>query len=93
MLFTKKQLEAEKLPPTQGALHQAIARAHYKAMVWDQDHVPNQQMPPATEYGWEAEGDQLVPVTPRDPPAPGTITQLIPVHVTLFLSISKFELL
>ena len=93
MLFTKKQLEAEKLPHTQGALHQAIARTHYKAMVWDQDHVPNPQMPPATEYGWEAEGDQLVPVTTRDPPAPGTITQLIPVHVTLFLSISKFELL
>ena len=32
-LFTKKQLEAEKLPPTQGA----IARAHYQAMVWYQD--------------------------------------------------------
>ena len=76
-LFTKKQLEAEKLPPTQGALHQAIARAHYQAMVWYQDYVPNPQMPPATEYGWEAEGDQLVPVTTRDPPAPATITQLI----------------
>ena len=76
-LFTKKQLEAEKLPPTQGALHQAIARAHYQAMVWCQDHVPNPQMPPATEYGWEAEGDQLLPVTTRDPPAPATITQLI----------------
>ena len=40
---------AEKLPPTQGALHQANARAHYQAMVWDQDHVPNPQMPPATD--------------------------------------------
>jgi len=33
MLFTKKQLQAEKLPPTRGALHKAIARAHYQAMV------------------------------------------------------------
>ena len=74
-LFTKKQLEAEKLPPTKGALHQAIARAHYQAMVWYQDYVPNPQMPPATEYGWEAEGDQLVPVTTRDPPAPATRSQ------------------
>ena len=33
-LFTKKQLEAQKLPPTRGALHEAIARAHFQAMVW-----------------------------------------------------------
>ena len=95
-LFTEKQLEAKRLPPTQGALHQEIARAHYPAMVWHQDQVPNPEMPPATEYGWEAEGDQLVPVTTWDPPAPVTITQLwlkeIPVHVTLFLSISELEL-
>ncbi len=32
-LFTKKQLEAQKLPPTRGALHEAISRAHYQAMV------------------------------------------------------------
>ena len=52
-LFTKKQLEAEKLPPTQGALHQAIGRTHYQAMVWDQDHVPDPQMPPALrEINW-----------------------------------------
>ena len=36
-LFTKKQLEAQKLPPTRGALHEAIAWAHYQAMVWHQD--------------------------------------------------------
>jgi len=27
-LFIKKQLVAQKLPPTRGALHEAIARAH-----------------------------------------------------------------
>ena len=56
---------------------QAIARAHYQAMVWDADHIPNPQMPPATDYGWEADEDHMVPVTTEDPPAPGTITQLI----------------
>lgn len=75
-LFTKKQLEGQKLPPTRGALHQAIARAHFQAMVWDQDHVPYQQLPSPTEYGWEVDGSRLVPVTTRDPPAPATITQL-----------------
>jgi len=38
-LFTKKQLEAQKLPPTQGALQEAIARAHYQARVWYQDDI------------------------------------------------------
>ena len=38
-LFTKKQLEAHKLPPTRGALHEAIARAHYQALVWYQDDI------------------------------------------------------
>ena len=28
-LFTKKQLESQKLPPTRGALHEAIARSRY----------------------------------------------------------------
>ena len=32
-LFTNKQLETQKLPPTRAALHEAIARAHFQAMV------------------------------------------------------------
>jgi len=55
-LFTKKQLEAQKLPPTRGALHEAIAQAHYQAMVWRQDNIPHPQLPPATTYGWKGEG-------------------------------------
>ena len=58
-LFTKKQLEAQKLPPTQGALHKTIARAHYQAMVWHQDNIPHPQLPPATTYGWKEEGDRI----------------------------------
>ena len=76
-LFTKKQLEAQKLPPTRGALHEAIARAHFQAMVWYQDQVPRPQVPPATEYGWTTEGDRLVPITTKDPLAPASITQLV----------------
>ena len=76
-LFTKKQLEAQKLPPTRGALHEAIARARSQAMVWHKAHVPDSQLPQPTEYGWRAEGDQLVPITTMDPTAPETITHLI----------------
>jgi len=71
------QLEAQKLPLTQGALHEAISRAHYQAMVWYQDDIPHLQLPPPTNYGWKEEGDGLVPVPTRDPPAPATVTHLI----------------
>ena len=81
-LFTKKQLEAQKLPPTRGALHQAIARSHYQAMVWHKAHVPDPQLPQPTEHGWRAEGDHLVPITTKDPPAPAAITHLIKCNCT-----------
>jgi len=76
-LFTKKQLEAQKLPPTRGALHEAISRAHHQAVVWYQDDIPHPQLPPATNYGWKEDGGGLVPVPTRDPPAPTTVTHLI----------------
>lgn len=76
-LFTKKQLEGQKLPPTPGALHEAIARAHFQAMVWYQDQVPNPQLPPPTDYGWNTDGDCLLPITTKVPPAPESITHLV----------------
>ena len=65
---------------TRGALRKAIARAHYQAIVWRQDNILRPQLlPPATTYGWKEEGDRLVPVPTRDPPAPATVTYLINV--------------
>lgn len=55
-LFSRKQLEAQKLPPTKGVLHEAVCRAQFQAMVWHQAHVPNPKLPSATDYGWRAEG-------------------------------------
>ena len=52
-LFSKKQLEAQKLPSTRGALHEAIVRAHYQATMWYQDDMPHPQLPLATSYGWK----------------------------------------
>ena len=76
-LFTKKQLEAQKLPPTRGALKEVIARAHYQAIVWYQDFIPNPQLPPATNHGWRADGDVLVPITSSDPPAPAAVIHMV----------------
>ena len=45
-LFRKKQAQSEGLPPTQAALHETILRAHYQLIVWNNDRVPNPQVPP-----------------------------------------------
>ena len=36
-LFSKKQLQSSKLPPTRDALRQAIFRAHCQSLVWNSD--------------------------------------------------------
>ncbi|KAK2154993.1 hypothetical protein LSH36_251g00013 [Paralvinella palmiformis] len=52
-LFTKKQLEAEICHRHEEIFPEAIARAHYQAMVWHQDHVSQHRLPPATGYVWK----------------------------------------
>ena len=44
-LFKKKQAQSERLPPTQCASREAILRAHYRTMVWNNDKVPNPNIP------------------------------------------------
>ena len=51
-LFLKKQAQSEKLPPTQAALKEAILRAHYQTMVWNNDKVPNPELSSPETYGW-----------------------------------------
>ena len=53
LLFRRKQAESERLPPTQAALQEAIMRAHYQAMVWANDKVPNPDLPSPENYGWK----------------------------------------
>ncbi|MES9884199.1 MAG: hypothetical protein ABW185_25415 [Sedimenticola sp.] len=76
-LFTKKQSEGQKLPPTKAALYQSILRAHYQSMIWAHDDIPNPQLPPATQYGWTEEDGACVPVPTTLPPAPDGIVELV----------------
>ena len=50
-LFRKKQAQSEKLPPTQAALKEAILRAHYQTMVWNNGKVLNPELPSTETYG------------------------------------------
>lgn len=54
--FKKKQAEAEKLPPTSGALLEAILHTHYQLWVWNQDQIANPRLPSPEGYGWKFEG-------------------------------------
>ena len=76
-LFKKNQAESERLPPSQAALHQAILRAHYQLLVWNNDHVANPVLPSPEGYGWQDEDGKWVPVMTNLPPAPEEIIQLV----------------
>lgn len=55
LLFRKKQAESERLPPTQSTLKEAILRAHYQTMIWNNDIIPNPELPSPETYGWTME--------------------------------------
>ena len=76
-LFRKKQAQSERLPPTQGALRPAVLRAHYQAMVWNNDVVADPDMPSPENYGWEKNDNRWLPVITKLPPAPEAIIQLV----------------
>ena len=76
-LFKNNQAESERLPPTQAALHQAILKAHYQLLVWNNDHVANPVLPSPEGYGWQDEDGKWVPVMTNLPPAPEATIQLV----------------
>ena len=54
-LFSKRQADGENLPPTQESLKQVIYRAHFQALIWQNDIVPNPDIPSPENYGWKLE--------------------------------------
>jgi hypothetical protein len=76
-LFKRKKAQSEKLPPTQGAVHEAILRSHYQAMVWNNDRISNPTLPSPENYGWKQESNQWIPVMTKVPPAPEAVFPLV----------------
>jgi hypothetical protein len=60
-MFSKKQLEGQKLPRTQAERNQVFLRAHYQSAVWRQANIPKPTLPSQSECGWIAEEDQYTP--------------------------------
>jgi len=76
-MFTKKQAQSERLPPTRDALHQAILRAHYQVLIWNNDTISNPEIPSPEHYGWKLNEDEWVPVTTTQLPAPNSVIQMV----------------
>ena len=76
-LFKRSQSEAEKLPPTIGALRHHILRAHYQAMVWHHagDAIP--EVPSPDGYGWKRDGTHFVPIIASEKPGPEAVVELV----------------
>ena len=77
-MFSKKQCQSEKLPPTRDALAHAISRAHFQAIVWFNDTTPNPDIPSPQDYGWKLEEAKWVPVlTVTQLPAPQSVIHFV----------------
>ena len=76
-LFSKLQFEAKKLPPTSSVLKYKIFRTHFITMVLRCAHLLLQNLPEATNFGWEIQDtNDLVPILADNLPAPLTLLEL-----------------
>jgi len=83
LFFKHNQALSEKLPPTKAALKQAILRAHYQAMIWENDNTANPTIPSPEGYGWKKDDEsQWQPVMSTLLPAPDVVLHLVKCDCT-----------
>ena len=77
-LFKKNQAQSERLPPTQGSLFEAILRANYQTLVWNNDKVSTPDIPSPEGYGWKLDNNgEWVPLMTKKLPALEAIIELV----------------
>ena len=57
-MFSKKQLESDKLPPTFSALKYMIHRSHYITYIWKSAISTNPILPDPENFGWKKIDDE-----------------------------------
>jgi hypothetical protein len=68
----------DNIPPTSGAWHQHILRAHMQAFIWNQDTVQHPAIPDPFKLGWSCAADNTpVPVLSEIPIAPESEVELV----------------
>ena len=76
-MFIKNQTESDRLPPTQGALYEAILRAQYQMIVCNNDKVCCPSLPQPDGFGWDKRKDKWIPVMTKEAPTHEAIVQLV----------------
>ena len=80
-MFKKRQLESEKLPPTECAIRKKVMRSHYVANIWIQAEKSHMDYLNPIEYGWaRADDGFLTPELTDLPPAPNGIVKMSLCH-------------
>ncbi len=72
-LFSQKQAECEKLPPTLPTFKQHVRRANLIARIWMKADEPHPELPIPTDCGWTLEENRFVPIMSTEEPAPKTV--------------------
>ena len=75
-LYSKLQIDMERLPPTAGALKMKIFRSHFVTLVLRRSCINLQQLPPFENYGWENVDGKISAIMTDDLPAPLALIEL-----------------
>ena len=76
-LFSRYQLDAEKLPPTFEAFKYKVFRSHFINFVWRRCHLPFQNLPCPENYGWDVDIEgSYDPIMTQNLPAPIAIIEM-----------------
>ena len=68
----------DKIPPTAGAWHQHILRAHMQVMIWNQDLVLEPLIPDPCKLGWHRDEDgSMMPILSEVQTAPASVVELV----------------
>ena len=80
-MFTKHQLESEKLLPTKSAIRKKVMRSHYVANIWIQAEKSHMDYLNPIDYGWPRTDDGfLTPKLTDLPPVPNVIVEMSLCH-------------
>ena len=77
-LFTKKQLDSSKLPPTEDSAWYHVKRANYQCFIWKHARDRNLSLASPDGNGWSKdETGNLVPKLMAKDPAPDSLLELV----------------
>ena len=77
-MFSQGTRSIESIPPTQAAFEQHVKRAAFQAgQVWGRTLHPMQELPSATDWGWNLSSDGWIPTWSTLPEASKACNELI----------------